>query len=61
MCKPIVSHLISVTKIMEKSPIWTTLCFSLLTPLNNVEEQLAKVVSSNVMDSQNCTGREGGF
>ena len=29
----------SVTKIMEKTDIWTILCFSPLLPLNNVEEQ----------------------
>ena len=51
----------SVTKIMGKTAIWTILCFSPLPPLNNVEEQWAKLASSNVMGSQHCIGGEGEF
>ena len=51
----------SVTKIMEKTDIWTILCFSPLLPLNNVEEQWAKLVSSNVIGLQHCVGGEGKF
>ena len=51
----------SVTKIMGKTAIWTILCLSTLPPLNNVEEEWAKLASSNVMGSQHCTGGEGEF
>ena len=46
----------SVTKIMGKTAIWTILCFSPLPPLNNVEEQWAKLVSANVIGSQHGIG-----
>ena len=49
----------SVTKIMGKSAIWTILCFSPLPPLKNVEEQWAKLASSNDIGSQHCIGWEG--
>ena len=51
----------SVTKIMGKTAIWTILCFSPLTLYNNVEEQLVKLESSNVIGSQHCIGGEGKF
>ena len=51
----------SVTKIMGKTAIWTILCFSPLPPLNNVEKQWAKPVSSNAIDSQHCIGGEEEF
>ena len=51
----------SVTKIMGKTAIWTIMSFPPLLPLNNVEEQWAKLASSNVMSSQHCTGGEGGY
>ena len=51
----------SLTKIMEKTAIWTILCFSPLSFLNNVEDQLAKLASSNVIGSQHCIGGEGKF
>ena len=51
----------SVTKIMGKTAIWTILCFSPVPPLNNVEEQWAKLSSSNVISSQHCIGGEEGF
>ena len=51
----------SVTKIMGKTAIWTIMCFSPLHPLNNVEEQWAKLASSNVIGSQHCRGGEGEF
>ena len=38
-------------KIMGKTAILTVLCFSPLPPLNSVEEQQAKLASSNVMGS----------
>ena len=38
----------SVTKIMEKSAIWTILCFYPLPPLKNVERQWVKITSSYV-------------
>ena len=41
--------------------MWTTLCFSPLPPLNNVEQQGAKLASSNVIGSQHCIGGEGEF
>ena len=37
------------------------LCFSPLPPLNNIEEQLAKLASSNIMGLQHCIGGEGEF
>ena len=43
-----------------KTAIWTILCFSPLPPLNNVEEQWAKLASTNVMGSQHCIGGGGG-
>ena len=46
---------------MEKTAIWTTLCFSPLLRLNNIEEQSAKLASSNVMGSQHYIGGEGEF
>ena len=51
----------SLTKIMGKTAIWTIVCSSLLAPLNNVEEQRAKLASSNVIGSQHCIGGEGEF
>ena len=48
----------SVTKIMEKTAIWAILCFSPLPSLNNVEEQWAKLASSNVISSH-CIAGEG--
>ena len=41
---------------MGKTAIWTVLCFSPLPPLNNVEEQLAKLASSNVVGSEHFIG-----
>ena len=41
---------------MGKTVIWTVLCFSPLPPLNNVEEQLAKLASSNVVGSEHFMG-----
>ena len=46
---------------MGNTAIWTILCLSPLPPLNNVEEKLVKLVSSNVMASQHCIGGEGKF
>ena len=46
---------------MGKTAIWTILCFSPLTLYNNVEEQLVKLESSNVIGSQHCIGGEGKF
>ena len=43
---------------MGKTAIWTILCFSPLPPLNNVEEQKAKLASSNFVGSQHCIGGE---
>ena len=54
-------NLQSVTKIMGKTAIWTILSFSPLPPLKNVEEQWAKLASSNVMGSQHCIGGEREF
>ena len=51
----------SVTKNMRKTAIWAISCLYPLPPLNNVEEQQAKVASSCVMDSQRCIGGEGDF
>ena len=50
----------SVTKIMGKTAVWTIMSFSPLLPLNNAEEQWAKLASSNVMSSQHCIGGDGG-
>ena len=50
-----------LTKIMGKTAIWTIVFSSLLAPLNNVEEQRAKLASSNVIGSQHCVGGEGEF
>ena len=41
---------------MGKTAIWTVLCFSPLPPLNNVEELLAKLGSSNVIGSEHFIG-----
>ena len=49
----------SVAKIMGKSAIWTILCFSPLPPLKNIEEQWAKLASSNDIGPQHCIGWEG--
>ena len=46
---------------MGKTAIWTILCLSPLPPLNNVEEQWAKLASGNVMGWQHCIGKEGEF
>ena len=46
---------------MGKTAIWKILCFYPLPPLNNVEIQRAKRVSSYIMGSQHCNGGEGGF
>ena len=35
--------------------------FVVLSPLNNVEEQWVKLVSSNVIGSQHCIGEKGEF
>ena len=51
----------SMTKIMGKTAIWEISCFCSLPPLNNVEKQWAKFVSSNVMGSQHRIGGEGDF
>ena len=48
----------SVTKNYGKNRI---LCFSPLPPFNNVEEQWAKLTSSNVIGSQHCIGGGGEF
>ena len=37
------------------------LCFSSFPRLNNVEEQRAKLASSNIMGLQHCIGGEGEF
>ena len=54
-------HIQSVTKIMGKTAIWTILCFYLLNPLNNVDKQWAKFVSSYVVGLQHYIGQEGEF
>ena len=46
---------------MGKAAIWTILCFSLLPPFNNIQEQWAKLASSNVKGSQQCIWGEGEF
>ena len=46
---------------MRKTAVWTILCFSPLPPLNNFEEQKAKLASSNVVALQYCIGGEGEF
>ena len=51
----------SVTKFIGKTAIRTILYFLPLPPLNNVEEQSAKLASSNVISSQHCIGGEGEF
>ena len=52
----------SVTKIIGKTAISTILSVSPLSPLNNVEKQWAKLVSSNyVMGSEDCIEGERGF
>ena len=51
----------SVTEIMGKTAIWTILCFCPLPPLNNIEEQWARLAPSNVIGLQHCIGGEGGF
>ena len=51
----------SVTKIMGKTVIWTILIFPPLPPLNNIEDQWAKLSSSNAIGSQHCIGGEGEF
>ena len=56
-----VFELQSVTKFTGKTAIWTFLCFSPLTPLNNVDEQWVKLALSNVMGFQHCIGAEGKF
>ena len=48
-------------KNLGKTAIWTIVFSSLLAPLNNVEEQRAKLASSNVIGSQHCVGGEGEF
>ena len=57
MCKYTVK-LQSVTKVMEKTNIWTILCFSPLPLLNYIREQWVKLVSRNFMRSQHCIGGE---
>ena len=51
----------SLTKITGKTAIWTIVCFSLLLPVKNVEEQWAKLASSNVIASQHYIGRQDEF
>ena len=51
----------SVTKIMRKIAVWRILCFSPLSSLNNVEEQLAKLASSHVIFFQHFIWGEGKF
>ena len=46
---------------MGETAVWTILCFSPLSPLNNVEEQLAKLASSHVICFQHCIGGEREF
>ena len=46
---------------MGKTAIWTILYFSPVPSLNNVEDQSAKLASSNVIGSQHCIGGEGEF
>ena len=46
---------------MGKTAIWTILCLSPHPPLNNVEEQWAKLASSNVMGPQHFIEGEGEF
>ena len=51
----------SVSKIVEKTCIWTILCFLPLSSLNNVEEQKAKLAPSNVIGSEHFLGGDGEF
>ena len=54
-------NLQSVTKFLEKTAIWTVLCFSPIPPLNNIEEKWVKLASNSVMGSQHCIGGAGEF
>ena len=51
----------SVIKLLWKTAIWTILRFSVLPPLNNVEEKWEKLASSNVIGSQQSIEGEGEF
>ena len=51
----------SVTKIMGKTDIWRILSLPPLPPLNNVEEEWAKLASSIFIALQHCIWTEGGF
>ena len=51
----------SVTEILGKTAISTILCLPPRPLLNNVEEQWAKLASSNVMGSQHSIGGEEEF
>ena len=51
----------SVIKIMGKTVTLAISCFCPLPPLNNVEKQPAKLVSSHVMGSQHCIRGKGDF
>ena len=44
---------------MGKTAMWRILAFSPLPPLNNVEEQWARLLSSNVVGSQHYIAGEG--
>ena len=46
---------------MGKTAIWTIFCFSPRPPLDNVDEQRAKLAPSNVIVSQHFIGGEGEF
>ena len=48
----------SMKKIMGKTAIWTISYFYPLPPLNNVETQWAKRVSSYFIGSQHCIGED---
>ena len=50
-----------MTKLMGKTAIWAISCFYSFSPLDNVEKQWAKFVSSYVMGSQHLLGEEEGF
>ena len=43
---------------MRKTAVWRILCFTPLSPLNNVQEQLAKLESSHVICLQHFIGGE---
>ena len=51
----------SVTKIMGKTVNWAILCFSPLLPLNNVEEQWAKLRQAILWVRNIVSGESGSF